>query len=50
MVTRIAEEIAVDDVNNYYSKKKSATGAAIVLTSWYSYDFSRSGIIGRWIF
>jgi 1,4-alpha-glucan branching enzyme len=25
MVTRIAEEIAVDDVNNYYSKKKSAT-------------------------
>ncbi|PWJ56766.1 1,4-alpha-glucan branching enzyme [Dyadobacter jejuensis] len=29
---RVAEEIAVDDVNNWYSKKRAALGVALVLT------------------
>ncbi|TDB65373.1 DUF3459 domain-containing protein [Arundinibacter roseus] len=30
---RVAEEIAFDDVNNYYSKKRAALGMALVLTT-----------------
>ena len=30
---RVAEEIAADDVNNWYSKKRAALGVALVLTS-----------------